>query len=182
MFGRNAARALRIVLLTSILLCVGACATVLRGRDADWMVSSVPAGAEVKTSNGRHCATTPCSFSVSRKKSFSATVSMPGYLPQTVQVGPKVELAGGAAFLGNAVIGGLIGATVDVWTGAPLDPEPNGKVLTLAADPSLLRAVVADGTAGCTREKYLYAQWVGVPCASLGDKIDLRTLGRGYGQ
>jgi len=173
-----ARRSLHYGILTVSLLSLGACATVLRGRDADWSVSSIPAGAEVTTSNGGHCEMTPCTLSVERKTSFSATLSMPGYQPQTIQVDPKVKFAGGAAFLGNALIGGALGAVVDVWTGAPLDPSPNGTVLTLASDPSIMRGASADEASGCSREKFLYALRVGVPCSSLSAKVDLRTLGQ----
>ena len=113
---------------------------------------------------------------VRRRQSFTATLTMPGYLPATIKVGPTVNLEGGAAFLGNAVVGGLIGATVDVWTGAPLDPTPNGTVVTLMSDPAALHFMSADEGPGCSREKFLYALRVGVPCSSLGDRFDLRTL------
>jgi hypothetical protein len=142
----------------------------------------MPAGAEVKTSGGGYCPTTPCSLTVSRKQPFSATLSMPGYLPQTIQVEPTVKVEGGVAFLGNAVIGGLIGMGVDLWSGAPFDPSPNDTVVTLTSDPSVFRGVAADETSGCPRDKFLYALRVGVPCSSLGEKFDLRTLGRLTGQ
>ena len=107
---------------------------------------------------------------------------MPGYLPATIQIEPTVKVEGGVAFLGNAVLGGLIGMGVDLWTGAPFDPSPNDTVVTLASDPVTMRAASADGVSGCPRDKYLYALKVGVTCSSLGEKFDLRTLGRLTGQ
>jgi len=121
-------------------------------------------------------------MTVKRKNRFYATVSMPGYLPETINVEPKLSVVGGAAFLGNGLIGGLIGASIDVWTGATLDPTPNDTVVTLKSDQVAMLAMSMDQTSVCTKEKLIYALRVGVPCSSLGERFDLRTLGQQVGQ
>jgi hypothetical protein len=165
---------LRAAVVTLSLMSLAGCATVVRSPSTDWSVSSVPTGAEVQLSNGFRCYSTPCSLTVERKRSFTATVSMPGYLPETVSVGPRVGLAGAVAFLGNGVIGGLLGASIDIWTGSTLDPAPNGKIVTLKPDLALDQDMSSDATSACSQEKFAYALRVGVPCSSLGERVDVR--------
>lgn len=125
---------LRAALLAATCASLGACATVIRGPEASWAVNSTPSGALVQTSNGLGCAATPCSLRVSRKVGFVATISKPGYKPMNVNVSNDLSTGGGVAFLGNAVIGGLLGATVDIATGAIYDPSPNNLNLVLQRD------------------------------------------------
>jgi hypothetical protein len=68
---------------------------------------------------------------MSRRASFTATLSKPGYTPVSVNVSHSISSAGGVAFLGNAIIGGLVGAGVDVASGAMNDLTPNGMTLAL---------------------------------------------------
>src|ERR1700742_4942162 len=70
-------------------VALSGCATVTRSSSTNWTVSSLPAGAEVRISNGDYCAATPCSFHVRRKDPFIATLSTPGYEPGTVEVKPE---------------------------------------------------------------------------------------------
>ena len=109
------------------LLSLGACATLTRSEHATWTVNSSPQGAGVTTSSGYQCPTTPCSLLVRRNHNFSATLTLPGYQPETVQVTPTLGPQGGIALFGNAIIGGVIGAGIDFYTGAALDPSPNGR-------------------------------------------------------
>lgn len=176
MAGLETSLSLRAAVLTLGLVSLGGCATVVRSPHTDWSIYSVPSGAEVQLSTGVRCGTTPCSMTVERKRSFTATVSMPGYLPATVEVHPRVGLVGGVAFLGNGVIGGVLGAGVDIYTGSPLDPYPNGSVVTLKRDPALDLDLSADATSTCSPEKFAYALRVGVPCSSLGARVDIRRL------
>lgn len=106
-------------------LSLPACATVTRGTNTAWEVTSTPSGASVHTSNGHHCSATPCSIKMPRKSEFIATLSLPGYRDATVTVTNKVATGGGVAMAGNVLVGGLIGAGVDAGTGAMLDLTPN---------------------------------------------------------
>ncbi len=106
-------------------LSLGACATVTRGTNTAWEVNSDPQGAEVHTSNGHHCAATPCSIRMPRRSEFTATLTKEGYEPATVTVTNHVGSGGGTAMAGNVLVGGLIGAGVDASSGAMLDLTPN---------------------------------------------------------
>ena len=110
------------------------CATVVRGDHTAWEVNTVPPGASVKTTNGFYCDSTPCAIQMPRRSDFSADITKPGYKPLKVTVTHKVAAAGGAAFVGNALIGGVIGAGVDLATGAALDLTPNPVNVTLEKD------------------------------------------------
>lgn len=104
-------------------LCAG-CASITRGTTDQVQILSVPEGAEAHTSMGPGC-TTPCTLTFGRKDEFSVTVSKPGYQPQTVPVGTRVGVAGGAGIAGNVIFGGLIGIGIDAYNGAELEHFPN---------------------------------------------------------
>ena len=125
----------------SMSLC--ACATVTRGTHTAWEVQTTPPGATVKTTNGMSCDSTPCSLRMERKSDFSATISKPGYKSVNVQVHHKVSGSGGAGMAGNVLVGGLIGAGVDVASGAMLDLTPNPVVLALERDIPVEAAPIA---------------------------------------
>jgi hypothetical protein len=127
------------MILRAAALAVGcvslcACGTVTRGSNTAWEVNTTPPGATVKTTNNMQCDSTPCSLKMSRKAHFTATIAKPGYKTVEVVVTTKVATAGGAAMAGNVLLGGLIGAGVDVATGAMNDLTPNPVTLTLERD------------------------------------------------
>jgi hypothetical protein len=51
------------------------------------LIESTPAGAEARSSDGSTCQT-PCEFAMPSGSDFSVTVTMNGYQPVTVPVGP----------------------------------------------------------------------------------------------
>jgi hypothetical protein len=104
---------------------LSACATVTRGANDAWVVNTEPAGARVETSNGRHCASTPCAIKMSRKAEFTATITKPGYKTANVSVSHKTANAGAAGVAGNVLLGGVIGLGVDMVSGASQDLVPN---------------------------------------------------------
>jgi hypothetical protein len=118
------------LMMTAVAVSVGGCASVTRGWDEQIHFASNPGEALVRTSTGMSC-TTPCSLKVGRKDEFNASFSKPGYITEDVFV--KSQLAGGgvAGVAGNIVLGGVIGAGVDVASGAALDHCPNPVTLTL---------------------------------------------------
>ena len=99
-----------------------------------WEVNSFPSGATVETSNGHFCDSTPCLIDMPRRSTFTATISHPGYKPQTVAVTNRLSANGFAAFLGNGLIGGVPGATVDIITGSTLDLFPKASMIHLERD------------------------------------------------
>ena len=119
---KHLTRACAVALAASSL---GACATVTRGTNQAWTVQTDPSGAAVKTSNGYACDQTPCTFKMPRKSQFDVTISKAGYKTYQGHVTNKVSGGGGAGMAGNVLVGGFIGAGVDVASGAMLDITPN---------------------------------------------------------
>ncbi len=118
-------RVLRAIIVASGVLSLGACATVTRGSNDAWQITSEPSGAKVETSNGHQRPATPCAIKMSRKSEFTATITKPGFKPATVTVTHKTSGAGAAGVAGNVLVGGLIGIGVDAVTGASQDLVPN---------------------------------------------------------
>ena len=125
--------AVRVAVCAVAVLATSACATITRGSSDTWTVQTDPTGAAVRTTNGFACDQTPCSFKMARKSQFGVDISKVGYKPYHGQVTNKVAGAGGAAMAGNVLVGGIIGAGVDVATGAMLDLVPNPLVVKLEA-------------------------------------------------
>jgi hypothetical protein len=111
-------------------VALASCSTVTRGTTNQIQVVSTPSEAHVQTSIGNSC-TTPCSFEVSRKSEFVATISKDGYQPMDVPVKTRVAGAGAAGFAGNLLVGGVVGMGVDAATGATLEHYPNPITVTL---------------------------------------------------
>lgn len=100
------------------------CATVTRGTNDTLVVESDPPGAAVTLSNGMRD-TTPATFKLPRKNNVSVRIERDGYEPVEIEVKSQISGAGGAGLAGNVLIGGLIGAGVDVVSGAMNDLKPN---------------------------------------------------------
>lgn len=109
--------------ITAALLSVG-CATVTRGTTEQVQIISDPPGADARTSLGHQCET-PCAITVSRKDEFNVSVMKDGFERAQVPVIVEVAGAGGAAFAGNILLGGVIGMGADAATGAAYSHTPN---------------------------------------------------------
>lgn len=121
--------------LTVVMACsLAACATITRGTTDSWSVNSTPSGAAVKTSTGFACDQTPCTFRMPRKSEFDVTVAKAGFKEWRGHVGTRMAGGGGAGFVGNAILGGVIGAGVDVASGAMLNLSPNPLNVVLEKD------------------------------------------------
>ena len=138
---------LRAAAMSAAVLSLGACATVPRGEHTAWEVRTTPPGAQVKTSNGMICDSTPCSLRMMRKDNFTATISKVGYKSVEVRVTNKVSGQGGLGLAGNVLIGGVIGLGVDAVTGASLDLTPNPVDLNLEKDAPVAMEPTAPTTA-----------------------------------
>lgn len=125
---------LKVVAVCAAALSLAACATVTRGTNDAWSVNTTPSGAAVRTSNQFACDATPCTFKMPRKSEFSVTITKSGYKTWSGQVTHKVSNGGGAAMAGNVVLGGLIGAGVDAYSGAMLSLTPNPLNVELEKD------------------------------------------------
>lgn len=137
------------ILIATLVAMLGGCASVTRGVDENVTFNSVPPGATMRSVYDTHCGAcmvdsqatavgenepppvegpaciTPCSITVPRNKVLIATFTKEGYEPETVNVRWKVPPTGAAGFVGNALIGGVIGLAIDAGTGAALDHSPN---------------------------------------------------------
>lgn len=115
----------RLILSALAALSASACATVTRGTAQDFTVETTPPGAEVRTSNGFECPSTPCTFRMQRKTGFTVNVELDGYLPARAVVTSDLSSGGATGMAGNVLIGGLIGIGVDAMSGATQDLRPN---------------------------------------------------------
>ncbi len=123
---------------------LSACATVTRGTTQSFTVESSPP-AEVKTSTGFSCPSTPCTLKLPRKEGFTVTVTKAGYKTHTSEVVSKMSGGGGAALAGNVLAGGIIGMGVDASSGALNDLTPNP--LKVVLEPEVATAPAAEAAA-----------------------------------
>jgi len=101
-----------------------------RGTTEQVEILSDPPGAQARTSLGHLCVT-PCTLQFERKDPFVVTYSKPGFVPQEVSVTTRVAGAGAAGFVGNVVVGGVVGMAVDAASGSTLEHVPNPVTVTL---------------------------------------------------
>lgn len=116
---------MKIYILAALGLALGGCATITRGTSDTWTVNTTPVGAAVKTTNQFACDSTPCTFKMPRNSEFDVSITKAGYKEWKGHVTHHVAGAGGAGMAGNVLVGGIIGAGVDVASGAMLDLVPN---------------------------------------------------------
>lgn len=128
-------KSIRVGILVLLGIVMTGCATVTRGSKDFFEIQSEPTGATVALSNGLNCVT-PCGMEMPRKHAFTASFSMEGFKPLSVEVVPKQAAAGSAGMAGNVLIGGLIGIVADSTTGAMKDLDPNPLIVNLATTDS----------------------------------------------
>ncbi len=126
----------------AVAAAVSGCATVTRGTHEAWTVTTVPANASVRTSNGRACDATPCTFTMNHRDNFDVTITKPGYRDWHGHVTHQFSSGGSVALAGNVLVGGLVGITVDAASGATQMLVPNPLNVTL--EPATAAAASAD--------------------------------------
>lgn len=109
--------------ILAVAFITSGCATITRGTTDEVSFISTPPGAIMKTSLGLECVT-PCTLEISRRDTFQANFEMNGE-KKTVFVDNEVAGGGVAGVAGNVLFGGIVGAGVDVATGAGLNHTPN---------------------------------------------------------
>lgn len=144
------------LLLLSPLVLASGCATVTRGTHQDFHILSRPPGADVRLSSGESCVT-PCMLKLRREDSLIIKISKPNYVTQTVKVTSKLSAGGGVIVVGNALIGGVMGAAVDSSNGSMHDLTPNPVDVQLipvaaTADQPGVEAIPASPTTGAALE------------------------------
>ncbi len=116
--------------LAGCVALLSGCATITRGTTEILVIETTPPGADVDLSSGLRCKT-PCSLEMKHKNAVVLDISKQGYEPQRVNVLSEVAGAGAAGMAGNVILGGVIGAGIDVATGATKRLKPNPVVVTL---------------------------------------------------
>jgi hypothetical protein len=114
---------LLLILLSAVIVLPG-CATITRGTNDTLQILSDPAGARADLSTGHTCMT-PCAIKLPRKSNGVVKIYKEGYEPLEVTFTNQISGTGGAGMAGNVIFGGIIGAGVDVGTGAMYDLLPN---------------------------------------------------------
>ena len=110
---------------------VSGCATITRGSEDVLQIVTQPSGAQVKTSNGMSCASTPCALKMPRRSDLVVTISKPRCQTAQVNVTHRTADAGAAGMAGNVLVGGLIGLAVDAGSGATQELVPNPVTVNL---------------------------------------------------
>ena len=122
---------LRLLVFVLCASTIGGCATVTSGSKDVLVVESIPGGAQVQTSNGLSCVSTPCSLKMKKRSDISVTVSKDGCKTVVANVTHKTSSMGAAGIAGNVILGGGIGLGIDAITGASQMLTPNPVVVTL---------------------------------------------------
>lgn len=107
------------------LMLLANCATITRGSDDVLEIKTEPAGAQVQTSNGFSCSSTPCVIKMPRRSDLVVDITKAGCRPVEVNVTHRTANSGAAGIAGNVIFGGVIGLGVDAATGASQDLVPN---------------------------------------------------------
>ncbi|WP_202923405.1 PEGA domain-containing protein [Pontibacter pudoricolor] len=125
----------RVALIALTLTSMG-CATIINGSKQTVDFTSQPTGAKV-TINGKEYGTTPTSVSLKRnatmpgvpisQKHYDVKIEMEGYFPYEIKV--KREFNGW--FLGNLLIGGIVGIIIDAATGSMYKLTPDQVIAQL---------------------------------------------------
>lgn len=111
---------LRLFVVLSLLVNHAGCATVASGRTQDVLIRSNPSGADVLI-DGMVSGTTPMLANLVRKKRHVIRISKPGYGTVT-----RATTRGfNWWYLGNIILGGIIGLVADPITGAIYEINPD---------------------------------------------------------
>lgn len=151
---------------------LGGCATVVNGTHQDFTIASSPPGAEVRLSDGSSCVSTPCTLVLKRKHPLTATLAKPGYKTVSTVIKPSAYTLKALPFFGNALIGGLIGASVDLYYGSYLDLGPDPLLVNLEPTAATLAGVDPNASYGVPVPSYsapaAYAPNADAPLALAG--------------
>lgn len=108
-----------LISLSSAMILLSGCATMVRGTSQQLQITSTPSGARAMLSNGQSC-TTPCNLKLKRNQSVVITYKKAGCKPGQLSVYPTLAGAG-------VILGGL----VDYGDGAVYNLTPNPATVML---------------------------------------------------
>lgn len=95
-------------------LAVAGCGTIIHGTSQNIACTTTPAGATVTAADGTTC-TTPCTFTLKRKKDELLTIEREGYETATLSVRSVLSASSAANVL---LPGGFVCWGIDVASGA----------------------------------------------------------------
>ena len=124
-------RKFTIALFASSLFLLTSCATIISGSKQKVSFKSTPAEASIFI-NEVEIGKTPIEKKLERKKEYDVKIVLDGYKPFETKITKKFN----AWYLGNILIGGVIGFIVDPATGA-----------MFRLTPTQINAEMAEGTA-----------------------------------
>jgi len=119
------------------LLAVAGCGIITHGTSQSIVCTTMPAGAVIKSADGTTC-TTPCTFTLKRKKDDLLTIGREGYETATLSVRSVLSASSAANVL---LPGGFVCWGIDVVSGAgyhlvpdhvdvKLKPLEEGRIVT----------------------------------------------------
>lgn len=111
----------------ALVVTLSGCASVIHGTWQTVEITSQPSGATARVLPGDTIVTTPASVELPRKQVHTVRVEMPGYCRETVYVDRMVS----SALMGNLLIGGFIGTSIDVSNGAAFELTPDPVAVNL---------------------------------------------------
>jgi len=130
-------RIINIVLVICFLAVLTSCATIIDGRKQTITFQSSPTNAIIRI-DGNEIGKTPLTIELYKKESQMLTFEKRGHQLVTMNMDTKIN----PAFWGNILIGGVIGSTTDVSTGAIYEYSPGQYVVTL--DPKMSSGLKGD--------------------------------------
>ncbi|MDU1904207.1 MAG: PEGA domain-containing protein [Dysgonomonas sp.] len=110
----------KIILGLATIISFSSCATIISGSSQSVSFSSYPSNATVYDNNTR-LGRKPVSAKLKRKDKHSIVIELDGYQPYELVLERKFN----AWFIGNILLGGLIGVIVDPITGAMYKLTPD---------------------------------------------------------
>jgi hypothetical protein len=135
---------MKAIAIVALAATLGGCASATRGWNEQLQFDSSPIGATVRTEiidpwcAETNCPTqpgpacvTPCVVQVARRDKIRANFTKEGYEPQVVAIEQRIAGQGAAGFVGNVLVGGVIGMAIDAGSGATLEHFPNPVTVVL---------------------------------------------------
>jgi hypothetical protein len=96
-----------------LVIAFSGCATIIKGTTQVVSINSNVKGANI-TVNGEQIGATPFTGQIKRKSGTTVTLQKTGYDSKTITLTTEIE----SIFWGNIIIGGVLGSTTDMATGA----------------------------------------------------------------
>jgi hypothetical protein len=112
---------------------LSACATVTRGVNQGFTITSSPSGSQVTLSTGESCVT-PCTLTMSRSGEFDVTFELEGYKLIVTQVVSQRADANRGTTAGSVLYAGAGLVVIDMLSGALNELTPNPLHVDLELD------------------------------------------------